>query len=85
MADRAECEHIVRQLWPYLDGALPELWRERVVAHLELCESCRSHFDFEREFLVAVRAAASTEGEFDALRDRVLAALSGDGFTGIAS
>ena len=82
MADRAECEQIVRQLWPYLDGALPELWRERVVSHLEHCENCRSHFDFEREFLVAVRGAARTDGEFDGLRDRVLAALTHDGFQG---
>ena len=80
MADRTECEQIVRQLWPYLDGALPELWRERVVAHLEHCDNCRSHFDFEQEFLVAVRAAVSTDGEFDALQDRVLSALAQDGF-----
>jgi len=87
MADRAECEQIVRQLWPYLDGALPdewqarvpELWRERVVEHLEHCDGCRSHFDFEREFLVAVHAAVNTEGEFEELKDRVLSALVQDG------
>lgn len=80
MADRTECEQIVRQLWPFLDGALPELWRERVVAHLERCVDCRSHFDFEREFLVAVRAAASSPDEFVALHDRVLSALVVQGF-----
>lgn len=81
MANREECVAIVRQLWPYLDGALPDHLQERVVAHLQGCESCRSHFDFQREFLVAVRSAGALDGEFDRLRVRVLAALTANGFS----
>lgn len=79
MADRAECEAVVSRLWPYLDGALPDAERERVIAHLEECVNCRSHFDFERAFLEAVRAAAPIIDDCDALRERVLAALSEGG------
>ena len=79
MADHDECTAIVRQLWPFLDGALPDALQERVIAHLESCTTCRSHFDFEREFLTAVRSAGAT-GDFEPLRARVLLALSGSGF-----
>lgn len=80
MASHDECTAIVRQLWPYLDGALPDTYQERVVAHLERCTACRSHFDFEREFLAAVRSAGAG-GDFEPLRARVLAALGDVGFT----
>lgn len=82
MASREECRTIVRQLWPFLDGALPDTLREHVVAHLEACTSCRSHFDFEREFLAAVRVhgAPASDEDFAPLRSRVLKALAEQGF-----
>ena len=73
------CREIVRQLWPYLDGALPDEWKERVAEHLEGCDNCRSHFDFERAFLDAVRQADLPVGDFEPLRARVLAALANEG------
>ncbi|MCY7379404.1 MAG: hypothetical protein LH467_08730 [Gemmatimonadaceae bacterium] len=54
MASRNESTTIVRQLWPSLDWALPDAMQARVVAHLEGCVNCRSHFDDEREFLAAL-------------------------------
>ena len=69
------CREIVRQLWPYLDGALPDEWQERVAAHLEACVNCRSHFDFERAFLEAVRNSDIPVGDFEPLRLRVVSAL----------
>lgn len=80
MSRHEECVAVVGQLWPYLDGALPDDAQARIVAHLEDCANCRSHFDFEREFLVAVRVAGA-EGDFGPLRDRVLSALHAQGFT----
>ena len=81
MASHDECAAIVRQLWPFLDGALPDALQERVIAHLERCTNCRSHFDFEREFLAAVRSAGAAVGDFEPLRARVLSALGAQGFT----
>lgn len=79
MASHDECTAIVRQLWPFLDGALPDTLQARVVAHLERCTDCRSHFDFEREFLTAVRVAGAFD-DFAPLRTRVLSALGQEGF-----
>ncbi|MEO7455984.1 MAG: zf-HC2 domain-containing protein [Gemmatimonadaceae bacterium] len=75
------CRDIVRQLWPYLDGALPDEWQERVAAHLEECVNCRSHYDYERAFLDAVRESSALTQEFEPLRARVVAALQAQGMT----
>ena len=81
MPDHDECVAVVRQLWPYLDGALPLEWETRVVAHLESCVNCRSHFDFERAFLEAIGAAAAVSyDELEPLRTRILGALAVEGF-----
>lgn len=73
---RTECEEIVGRLWPHLDGALPDTERARVVAHLEGCTGCRSHYDFARAFLDAVQRATDDAEEFAALGDRVRAAVA---------
>ncbi|MEO8335819.1 MAG: zf-HC2 domain-containing protein [bacterium] len=75
------CREIVRQLWPYLDGALPDDLQAQVAAHLEDCVNCRSHYDFERAFLDAVRTSGKLGHEFEPLRVRVLAALAAEGMT----
>ncbi len=75
------CDEVVRQLWPLLDGALPESERARIVAHLEACAGCRSHYDFAAAFLDAVRRSHAPD-EFASLRSRVAAALRAEGSTG---
>lgn len=81
MPARSVCEAVVRQLWPYLDGVVDETARADIVAHLEMCTGCRSHFEFAQAFLDAV---AHTRGDVPAdqrLRARVLTALSAEGFS----
>jgi mycothiol system anti-sigma-R factor len=80
MPTRSECEAVVRQLWPYLDGVVPEEERERIVAHLEACAACASHFEFAQAFLEAVAAAPAHPQVDERLRARVLSALSVEGF-----
>jgi anti-sigma factor (TIGR02949 family) len=82
MVSRTECEHVVARLWPYLDGALSETERERVVHHLEVCRDCHSHYDFANAFLDAVAAARPHLQVSGDLRTRVLGALSSEGFAG---
>ena len=77
---RADCEAIVRRLWPYLDGKLPDWERERVAHHLSMCRDCVSHFDFAQAFLEAVHAARPESTEDEALRQRILTALAAEGF-----
>lgn len=76
------CDEVVRQMWPHLDGALPESERARIVAHLEACADCRSHYDFAAAFLEAVRKSHAPD-EFASLRSRVAAALRVEGATGL--
>ena len=78
---RSECEAIVRRLWPFIDGMLPDSDRDRVTQHLEQCANCLSHFDFARSFLDAVHAARPAYEEDEALHARVLAALADQGMT----
>lgn len=77
-----DCDEVVRRLWPHLDGMLPESDRALITRHLERCSECRSHFDFAMAFLEAVASAQPTAAENVELRERVLAALSKEGFTG---
>lgn len=81
MPPRSICEAVVRQLWPYLDGAVDESAREMVIAHLEECVMCRSHFEFAQAFLDAVARSRSDVQPDERLRVRVLAALSTEGFS----
>lgn len=80
MSNRSECEAVVRQLWPYLDGVISEPQRERILMHLEACADCTSHFEFARAFLDAVSHAAPQLDENEALRSRVVHALATEGF-----
>ncbi|MEO5590305.1 MAG: zf-HC2 domain-containing protein [Gemmatimonadaceae bacterium] len=80
MSKREDCEAAAEQLWPYLDGALPEADRERVIRHLETCVNCTSHLEFTKSFLEAVHEASASEGEFSVVRAHVLKALAAEGF-----
>ena len=80
MSSREDCVAAAEQFWPYLDGALPEAEREHVVQHLESCVNCTSHLDFAGLFLEAVHEVSLPEGDYDAVRGRVLKALAGEGF-----
>jgi anti-sigma factor (TIGR02949 family) len=81
MVDRSQCEAVVRQLWPYLDGAVPDAQREFITAHLEMCVNCSSHFEFAQAFLDAVAAARSAMPVDERLRGRVMGALAASGFS----
>lgn len=80
MSKRDDCEAAAEQLWPYLDGALREADRERVIRHLETCVNCTSHLEFTRSFLEAVHEASASERDFTLVRARVLDALAAEGF-----
>ncbi len=79
-----DCEQTVRRLWDYLDGQLGPVDVAAVDAHLAECDRCPPHFEFERRFLDAVRAARTTVqspavDKTQALRQRVIARLVSEG------
>ena len=43
--DDLACQELVEIINEYLDGALPPDERERLEAHLEICEGCRRYLD----------------------------------------
>lgn len=73
MIRHAECLSVVRQLWPCLDGVLPESLQQRATEHFARCAMCQSHFDFARFLLAAVHEHGGVNGHCDdeALRIRV--------------
>ena len=82
MPDRAQCEAVVRQLWPFVDGMVSDTERETILDHLVQCSDCNSHFDFAKAFLEAVHEAKPYFEVEDGLSERVMAALSGAGYRG---
>ena len=83
MPSRAECEAVVRQLWPFIDGQVSESQREFIVDHLERCTACDDHFDFARAFLEAVAEAKPYFDVEQGLSEKVMAALGAEGFGGV--
>ena len=70
-----DCETVVRALWAFLDRQLGDAERAAIDAHLEECEHCRAHTEFERRLISSIGAIKSDGGDEGALRDRVLDAL----------
>jgi anti-sigma factor (TIGR02949 family) len=72
---RTNCEETVRRLWDYLDRRLSQDDLDAIDRHLADCDKCPPHFDIERRFLDAVRAARSDAVAPDELRARILGIL----------
>ena len=68
--DDDDCQKAVRVVYQYLDG---ELGSERVdvEAHLRRCRGCSSAVEFERVFLLRVRAACPERHTPDGLLDKI--------------
>ena len=70
-----DCETVVRALWAYLDRQLGDAERAAIDAHLEECEHCRAHTEFERRLISSIGAIKAESDDAGALRERVLDAL----------
>lgn len=74
-----DCQSILRQLWDYLDGELPDERRAVIDAHLRICGECFPTFRFEESFLRAVKTAREDVSQSGELAQRVIAAMRRDG------
>ena len=45
------CDHVIAQLWEYIDGEISEDRARRIRAHLEVCAHCYPQYDFQRAFV----------------------------------
>ncbi len=77
-----DCNAVIRQLWDYLDAELTPERMEQIRAHLAVCQRCFPQYQFERSFLDVLASTRSDHPAIGQLRDRVLAALKGEGLTG---
>ena len=81
MTERFDCAAAMRQLWDYLDQELSE---ERMAAmrdHLDRCQGCWPHYDFDKAFLAAIARAQQGRTCPDEVRRRVLDTLRTAGYT----
>ena len=79
------CQHVVRQLWDYLDNELDDELRRRVRAHLDACEHCLDHFTFEGAFLRVVASHLDEVADTRTLREQIVGALRLEGYRERAS
>ena len=68
------CAEAVRQLWDYLDGALPDEDRQAIEEHLSFCRRCCGEVEFAEE-LRGFLARETAEEIPDDVRKRLLTTL----------
>lgn len=71
------CDHVIAELWEYIDGELSDQNAARIEAHLDVCGRCFPEYDFRR----AYRAFAQTVGPRpmpSAAKRRVFDAILGE-------
>jgi mycothiol system anti-sigma-R factor len=68
------CAEAVRQLWEYLDGALPDEDRHAIEEHLSFCRRCCGEVEFAEE-LRRFLAREAAEEVPDEVRARLHATL----------
>ncbi len=71
------CDHVIAQLWEYLDGDLDELRSEQVRRHLDVCARCFPEYDFRRAYLEFMRRCSTHQVPAE-LRRRVFATILGE-------
>lgn len=68
------CDQVVIRLWEYIDGELNEQGAADVARHLELCQRCFPHYDFQRSYVEFLRRTSQC-GAPPAVRRRIFEAI----------
>lgn len=66
-----DCEVVVRALWDIVDNELPEIDLKQMRTHMDECQYCRAHEDFERQLAREIADLRADAGDSLALADRV--------------
>jgi anti-sigma factor (TIGR02949 family) len=74
-----DCEEVLRDLFAYVDGELPDQRRQMIQAHLELCRGCFSRAEFEARLRAHLHdiGSAIVPSEVESRVRSVLARLTG--------
>jgi len=70
-----ECQEALEELYTFLDGELTVEKREHIRVHLEDCNPCLEHYDFEAELKIVISSKCKEQVP-DSLRAQVLRAIS---------
>ena len=81
MAAMLDCESVLRQLWDFLDGELTPERTADIRLHIEVCQRCYPHFQFERSFLDAISARRRSHSDPERLRAMLHQALLAKGLS----
>lgn len=65
------CEEAVQKLYEYLDKELDKATVEQLDTHLEICQSCCDHFEFEKKVRSIIREKCSDEKAPDFLKSKI--------------
>jgi mycothiol system anti-sigma-R factor len=71
VVDDMPCEEVIRRVWDFLDDEIDAGRRERIRAHLALCDHCRDQYTFEGSFLRSVGRLLDDDSHLPSLRRRI--------------
>lgn len=72
---KPECGQALQELYTFLDGALTVERRETIRLHLDDCNPCLEHYDFEAELRIVISTKCREEVP-QSLKDKIAAKLS---------
>ena len=67
---KPECGEALHELYTFLDGALTVERRETIRRHLDDCNPCLEHYDFEAELRIVISTKCREEVP-QSLKDRI--------------
>ena len=73
--ERPSCEDALTELYTFLDGELTAEKREHIRHHLDDCNPCLEHYDFEAELRIVISTKCK-ESVPDSLKARIAATLA---------
>lgn len=71
-----DCQHVMKRLWEYVDGELPEDQAADLREHLAVCARCNPQYRFQLAFLALVVRATPATGPRPDFRRRLMTALA---------
>jgi mycothiol system anti-sigma-R factor len=71
------CGDALHELYTFLDGALTIERRETIRQHLDDCNPCLEHYDFESELRIVISTKCRDEVP-QALKDKILRQLQSE-------
>jgi len=76
--DQPDCRESLEELYTFLDGELTVEKREHIRVHLDDCNPCLEHYDFEAELRIVI-STKCRESVPQSLKDKIARSISESG------